>query len=56
VVEDLVAVYEADGVAMENCGEHDWEVEGTLADCKFRYAGWRPLKIEEPLFEPFIFW
>jgi hypothetical protein len=23
----LVAVYEADSVAMENCGEHDWEVE-----------------------------
>jgi hypothetical protein len=23
----LVAVFEADSVAMENCGEHDWEVE-----------------------------
>jgi hypothetical protein len=23
----LVAVFESDGVAMENCGEHDWEVE-----------------------------
>jgi hypothetical protein len=22
----LVALFEADGVAMENCGEHDWEV------------------------------
>jgi hypothetical protein len=33
VVEDLVAVYEADGVAMENCGEHDWEVE-----CAFERA------------------
>jgi hypothetical protein len=30
----LVAVFEADGVAMENCGEHDWEVE-----CAFRRAG-----------------
>ena len=24
----LVAVYEADSVAMENCGEHDWEGSG----------------------------
>jgi hypothetical protein len=23
----LVALFTADGVAMENCGEHDWEVE-----------------------------
>ena len=29
----LVAVFEADGVAMENCGEHDWEVE-----CGYRRA------------------
>jgi hypothetical protein len=29
----LVAVFEADGVAMENCGEHDWEVE-----CAYRRA------------------
>jgi hypothetical protein len=26
----LVAVFEADSVAMENCGEHDWEVECAL--------------------------
>jgi hypothetical protein len=30
---ELVAVFEADGVAMENCGDHDWEVE-----CAFRRA------------------
>ena len=29
----LVAVFEADGVAMEGCGEHDWEVE-----CAFQRA------------------
>jgi hypothetical protein len=29
----LVAVFEADSVAMENCGEHDWEVE-----CAYRRA------------------
>jgi hypothetical protein len=29
----LVAVFEADTVAMENCGEHDWEVE-----CAFERA------------------
>jgi hypothetical protein len=29
----LVAVFEADSVAMENCGEHDWEVE-----CAFQRA------------------
>jgi hypothetical protein len=29
----LVALFEADGVAMENCGEHDWEVE-----CAFERA------------------
>jgi hypothetical protein len=29
----LVALFEADGVAMENCGEHDWEVE-----CAFQRA------------------
>ena len=23
---DHVTLFEADGVAMENCGEHDWEV------------------------------
>jgi hypothetical protein len=29
----LVALFEADSIAMENCGEHDWEVE-----CAFRRA------------------
>jgi hypothetical protein len=29
----LVAVFEADGVAIEHCGEHDWEVE-----CAFQRA------------------
>ena len=29
----LVAMFEADSVAMENCGEHDWEVE-----CAYRRA------------------
>jgi hypothetical protein len=29
----LVAMFEADQVAMENCGEHDWEV-----DCAYRRA------------------
>jgi hypothetical protein len=30
----LVTFFEADGRAMESCGEHDWEVE-----CAFKRAG-----------------